>query len=293
MQYSVRDLVRILLKKWWVIILAMGAVAGLSIESSRLSYEKTMHDYDRITNEVIDTGWETGSLVGEYVYDYQIEDYSEYIYPLLKKENMIKQIAKAISPDTLEAADNSNTLAMAEQVYSEITDNIVASVTDSRVMLKVQEAIDASQYLEPPTIAEWGEIVIHNEKLNVSGHVSLAIVPKDRVFTITVSGVEEPEARQIVDEYLICWTEFCRGSHRIKLDVKERFLKFYPDTLHNTELAKLAKEVMKSPTPPPSVVKTIGTAAAYAFVLTCFAVLLITFVKDTHSVIQKNEDSKV
>ena len=69
MEYSVFDLVRALLKKWYVIVLVMALVSGASVFTSRASYEKALADYEAYTTETIPTG-ETGTLTVSVGYDY-------------------------------------------------------------------------------------------------------------------------------------------------------------------------------------------------------------------------------
>ena len=92
MEYSVFDLVRALLKKWYVIVLVMALVSGASVFTSRASYEKALADYEAYTTETIPTG-ETGTLTVSVGYDYTVTDISEYVEAAKREANFIQRFS--------------------------------------------------------------------------------------------------------------------------------------------------------------------------------------------------------
>lgn len=278
MEYSVYDLIRILVKKWYVILLAMCLVGGLSTVTARSSYAQTVKNYEESVSKVIDFGVDTGTLTASYLYDYEMTDLSKYLAEAKRKSAFLERFSKELLISTEEqAADFS---ALAEQAYAKVTQEAISLLTDTRVLQSTQSAMDAFQYQEPPTVNEKGNIISSGEPLNVSQHLSVELLEGNTV-RLTVFGLEEEVSRQILDAYLKNLKEVGRSDYSMELSLVEREQSFTPDPVRFTESAAFAQLVMQKPEKAPILAKTVGTAAAYAFVLSCFLILVVTFVKDS------------
>ena len=62
MEYSVYDLIRILLKKWYVILLVMALLGGAAGVLSQKSYQTALAEYEDYTARELPVNTETGDL---------------------------------------------------------------------------------------------------------------------------------------------------------------------------------------------------------------------------------------
>lgn len=96
-----------------------------------------------------------------------------------------------------------------------------------------------------------------------------------------MSGLEEGPARQILEAYLDNMKSVGLSDYSLQLSMTEQTNTYVPDPLRLSQSAEFAKVVMEKPEMTSIQVKVIGTAAAFAFVLSCFVILAVTFVKDS------------
>lgn len=280
MEYSVQDLIRILLKKWWAILLAVCLIAGLSVITSKRSYEKALADYDRLTTQTISTGTETGSLVATYQYWYEPTDYFRFISPIEEQEDRIRAIEDNLSKEKYDFLGRLDARATAQQVKDQIDAEFTASLYDDAVILATQSAMAAFDYKEPPYIDEQEKLIEPDEPMDITKHLSFELRDPN-ILCLTVSGLEKQIAEELIKEFLKNWKTVGEKTHFITMDIREVASDFYADTARNTAISELAQTVMKKPDKAASLTKTVGTAATYGFVLACFAILLITFIKDS------------
>lgn len=278
MEYSVYDLIRILVKKWYVILLAMCLVGGLSTVTARSSYAQVVKNYEESVSKIIDTGVDTGTLTASYLYDYEMTDLSKYLAEAKRKAAFLVSFSEELYGGTREGTMNISELA--EEAYAKVTQEAISLLTDARVLQSAQSAMDAFQYQEPPTIDGQGNIISSVGPLNMSQHLSVELLEGNTV-RLTVFGLEEEVSRQILDAYLKNLKEVGRSDYSMEVSLVKRKQSFTPDPVRFTESAAFAKLVMQKPEKAPILAKTVGTAAAYAFVLSCFLILVVTFVKDS------------
>ena len=287
MEYSVYDLIRILLKKWYIILLTMALVSGLSTVTARKSYEKAVADYEQYTSETISAGVETGSLIALYQYSYEVNDLSRYTAPYETKAAFLEKFADSFQSAAYGQDEKISVYDLGEQAFSKVSEDFSRLLTDSLVMDRTQDAMTPFQYQEPPTIDANGTILPSAGPLNIYNHLTVDILDA-ATLRIIVSGLEESVSTQIVAAYLENLQTVGPRDYALDITTEESSVTFYPDAVQFTAAAQFAQTVMQKPAQAPIFVKTVGTAAAYAFVLVCFLILLVTFIKDTHPSKKKN-----
>lgn len=281
MEYSVFDLIRILLKKWYIILLAMCVLGGLSVFTARASYAQTVENYEASIAETVSAGVDTGTLTATYLYDYEAEDLTKYLEDARRRAAFYERFAQALGGVSEE--DEGSLLdvsSLAAAAYSAAAQKAAALLTDAHVLENVQTAMDAYHYVEPPTLNENEEVVVSDELLNISRHLAIESLPEN-IIRLTVSGLEEGPARQLLEAYLDNVKSVGLSDYSIRISLKEQKNAYVPDPLRLSESAQFAQVVMAKPEKAPILIKTVGTAAAYAFVLACFVILVVTFVKDS------------
>ena len=108
----------------------------------------------------------------------------------------------------------------------------------------------------------------------------MEILPES-VVRLTVTGLEETPSRQLLAAYLESLETVGRSDYSITVSMTERENSDVPAPLRLSQSAEFAQTVMAKPEKAPVMIKTVGTAAAFAFVLSCFLILVVTFIKDS------------
>lgn len=277
MEYTVFDLIRILLRKWYIVLLSMCVLGGVSTFTVRASYDLAVQNYEEAVSKTVSAGVDTGTLSATFLYNYELSDLTKYLSEARQKVAFYKRFAKELDAGgelDIDAA------AMAERAYAAVSQEAAALVTDARVLADTQTAMDAYRYVEPPVLDRDGNIVESDSPLSVSGHLSIESLPGS-VVRVTVSGLEEQPARQLLAAYLSVLESVGRSDYSIEATMTERENTFTLAPLRLSQSAEFAQAVMAKPEKAPILVKTVGTAAAYAFVLSCFLILAVTFVQDS------------
>lgn len=277
MEYSVFDLIRILLRKWYVILLSMCVLGGLSVITARVSYGLAVRNYEKSVSETVSAGVDTGTLSATYFYGYELSDLTKYLSEARQKAAFYERFAEELGTGGELDID---VAAMAELAYAAVSQEAAALPGDARVLEETQTAMDALHYVEPPVLDGEGKIVESSSPLNVSGHLQVESLP-DSVIRITVFGLEEESAGNLLTAYLRSLQSVGRSDYSLKVKMTERENVFTLDPLRLSQSAQFAQVVMAKPEIAPIVVKNVGTAAAYAFVLSCFVILAVTFVRDS------------
>lgn len=281
MEYSVYDLIRILMKKWYIILLAMCAFGGLSVFTAQRSYDWAVQTYEESISQTVSTGVDTGTLTASYLYDYEMTDLTKYLEDARRRAAFYERFAQALGIDS--EGDVTSLLDISSLVgtaYSVVTQEAATLFSDAHVLASVQTAMDAFHYVEPPILDENEKIVISSDPLSISRHLTIESLPQN-VIRLTVSGLEEGPAQQTLEAYLDNVRSVGLSDYSIKLSLTEQENAFVLDPLRLSQSAQFAQVVMAKPEKAPILVKTVGTAAAYSFVFSCFFVLLYTFIKDT------------
>ncbi len=286
MEYSVNDLIRILLKKWYVILLAMCLLGGLSTITARKSYENAVAQYAEYTANTPASVPEVGTCISIYQYGFQVNDLSLYVSRAKNKEAFIQQFMEDYRGSSLNQEETADLYTLAEQAYSEATADCGKLLTDAAVMEKTQQAANESQMQEPASVNEDGDLQ-ESGPLCVPNYLSLSQTSPN-TFQIQVYGLEETVARQLIGYYLENIQTVGRDTYFMELRMTELSQEFIPNPVPMDASVQFSQIVMQAPPQPPVLIKTVGTAMAFAFVLTCFLLLLWTFVKDSRAAAKNN-----
>lgn len=283
MEYSVFDLVRVLLRKWYVIIVVMALISGAAVFAARASYQKALADYESYTSETVPVG-ETGTLTATLAYTCTLKDFSQYTEEAREKMAFISTFCESMGqPSTKLTVED-----YAGEAYAAYTAALIQLPLDSRITTAVQEKITELGYMEPPVLDAQGNLIDPDTTLTVATHLSITPVTRGQVI-LSVTGIEETPAKEILELYTQALTEVAGTAYQMELLVEEPSVSFVLDPVQYTESAQFAQEVMQKPEQAPILVKTVGTAAMYAFVFTCMGILVVTFVKDSQKSAFSNE----
>lgn len=288
MEYSVFDLIRILLRKWYLIVLVMAIVSGVSVFTSRASYEKALADYESYTTETVPTG-DTGTLTVSVRYDYTVTDISEYVDAAQQEADFIQQFSEEAGESQQEQSQSLSEL-YGHQAYASFQSQLAQLPQDALLLANVQQDISASGMKEPPYVDDRGRFITPDTPLTVSDYLQVT-ADGTTGLTLTITGLEESSAQKIVESYLENFQALGQSSYNADITNITVESSFTPDPVQYTESAEFAQTVMKKPEQRPILIKTMGTAAMYAFVFACFGVLLYTFIKDSRS--KTGEDTEV
>lgn len=269
MEYSVRDLVRILLKKWYIIILVMALISAASVFLSQRSYASAVENYEELTSEIVVIPIKTGTLQQCYQLTFQLN-------PDLQDElnqHLAKNLVRGIQ-------DNTEIAYFEDLILSKQQQSFVALATDPDLIAEVQVEVDTLSYEEPPAVDDNNVVTFSSQPLSVQDHVT-ATAADEGILSLVIVGLDEPVAEQLASIYLSHMTARLNSLAAIVGKVHQTSASFTADPVRHTKLAQVAQTVMKEPVAPPNLIKTVGTAAAYSFVLSCFGVLLFTFIRDS------------
>lgn len=278
MEYSVYDLVQALIKKWYIILLAMCIIGSLSVFTAQQSYMQAVENYETSVSETVSAGVDTGTIFATYLYNYELTDLSKYLTEAQRKVDFYRRFMAELGVNGKESQVNVSTLA--EAAYTAISQEAYSLVTDARVLSETQTAMDAYHYVEPPVLNDQEELVVSTSPLAISNHLTVEILPES-VVRLTVSGLEEDVSQQLLATYLKSLESVGRSDYSIKVSMTEQTKTFTLSPLRLSQSAQFAQAVMEKPKKAPIMVKTVGTATAFAFVLSCFLILVVTFIKDS------------
>ena len=310
MEYSVYDLIRILLKRWYIILLTMCAVGGLSIFTAQTSYNLAVENYEASISETDSADKDTGVLTVTYLYDYELTDLTGYLMDAQRRAAFYEHFTEELdigedagliaafyqkSIEELDVGEDVGSItpfSLARIAYTAAAQGATALLKDTRVLKLTQTAMDASCYSEPPTQDDDDDdnIVESDDPLDVSKHLSIENLPGS-VVRITVSGLEELVAEDLLDAYLRNVETVGLSDYSITTVWEERESIFIPDPLSLSPSVEFAQVVLAKPEQAPTLTRTVGTAAAFAFVLSCFLILTVTFVKDSRRAGKAGEDA--
>ena len=137
MEYSVYDLIRILLKKWYVILLVMALLGGAAGVFSQRSYQAALADYEDYTSRAAPVNTEVGSYTAVYQCGFTVTDFSRYQGQYAQKNAFINGVSHSL--DTPAVAVNGRTMVpvrfVAEsldcKVYWDSYNQLVSIFTDN------------------------------------------------------------------------------------------------------------------------------------------------------------------
>lgn len=287
MEYSVNDLIRILLKKWYVILLAMCLLGGLSTITARRSYARAVAQYEQYTAGTPSAVPETGTSIASYQYDFTVTDLSRYTAQAKTKDAFLQQFFAEYEAEDAAPSERSGAYAAAEQAYKEAVSDCKELLMNDAVMEKTQAEATQRQLQEPDTVDEDGVLQKSTGALCVADHLSVSQTSSN-TFQLKMTGLEDSVAQVLFSSYLRNLQEVGGSTYSMELTLTELSREFTPDPVPPDLSAQFSQTVMQKPQQAPILVKTVGTAMAFAFVLACFLVLLYTFVKDSRTAARKN-----
>ena len=276
MEYSVHDLIRILIKKWYIILAVMVLIGGISMFTAQKSYQNALAQYEAYTTEIPpqqeSVSVEVGQLVANYQYGFKLTDISRYTMVDETKAAFLEMYADALDHEIFSKEDKISAYSAAETALSRVSSDFSKLLTDSLVIQKTQDAIKDYGYTEPGS----------NDPLNVAGHYAAERLDNG-LLRVTITGLEQETAAQIQSAYMESLLEVGAETYDIQITATEKSSDFFPDkavTYTPSESVQFSQTVMQKPEKMAPMVKTVGTAVIYAFVLACFGVLLVTFAKE-------------
>lgn len=264
MEYSVYDLIRILLKKWYVILITVLLFAGISTVTAKKSYENAIRNYEKYTSEY-KAPESDGDLNAVCQYNYELTDFSSYVEEAKRQRDFYRAFQEELAPGS--SGDLFNVTAYIESAYQSVKGKAAELLTDPLVLQRVQAEISKAA-------PEGDEIPSVGEVLQVD------VLGADQ-FRVTVKGMEERTADSILDTYLRAMKEIGASTYSLAVQAEVSEEEYIPVPSTLTDRAQLAQEIMERPTAAPILAKTVGVSAVMAFGLACFGVLLYTLIRDT------------
>lgn len=268
MEYTVSDLLKIMLRRWYVILLSMIALAAIALFTSRASYDQVVEDYERYTNETKPVSVEVGTLTVTVPYQCDIADYDVLLHQNDAMAAFYEKYTKQLPEDVFDTDKKLDPSSYALNAYSQISISFSALIADSAVSAEVN-AMYAGQEepLQPGTA------------LTVFNHFSVS-TPSADMLQIIISDLPEETAEAALHTYLRALSD-AADTYNLVVTLDEPEVDYTAAPLEYTERALFAQMTMKAPEAPPSTVRTVGMAMIFGFVFSCFGILLVTFIKDS------------
>lgn len=274
MEYSVYDLIRILLKKWYVILAAMVLIAGLSVVTSQRSYQQAEANYEAFTTPPAAVTAPTGDTVAQYCYSYRLTDVSRYLAETRTKDAFYQAYAEAAGAEAFDQTDKPSIYDEAARALTLADNDFAALLSSNLTMREAQTALDNASV-----------------KATLSSCLTVERITGSTL-QLTVTGLNEETANTVLDTYLTALKTVALESSSMEITAEQTYHNYYAVTTQDTSVSNLSQTVMKEPTQAPSIVKPAVTAAMYAFVLACFLILLVTFIKDSRRGEQTKKTAK-
>ena len=262
MEYSVKDLVKILLKKWYIILLSVCVVGVAAFFLSQASYAQAVKDYDSYTSamEQIESG--AGTVTAVYCVQANTDN-----------EAFLQACADLLSE--AEATGMPSTDVLTAYALRTIEPLLPTVLKDAALLQAAQTALelqaDEAEEAEPIIVREHWEVQYLG----------------NRNFEVRISGLTEKQASIILETYLAELSQTL-SSPVLAYTAEQTSYQFQYDTPEFTDLAELAQIVMQKPASKPSMVKTVCTAAVFAFALSCIIILVVAFIKESAALNKKH-----
>jgi len=270
MEYSVNDLVRILLKKWYVILGMMLVVGAMSGVTSQLSYNRAIEQYEVYTHETLPpTSY--GSANAIYDISYKATDNARYF----DKDLFLQGYICAYADMKIDGKESADINLQAEAAFNEllpdaslVESDYIALIADEKVWFNTQNVLDE-------LVAQgWGGSV------SPSAKEQLSVTLQDGSLIISVRDMKDDLTEAAVDTFVEQLKLVGKEDYQLEVNAEKKSYEYTAIDQELTHRAELSQVVMGHPGAAPNMVKVFGTAAMFAFVVSCFGVLLFTFVKD-------------
>lgn len=266
MEYSVYDLIRILLKKWYVVLLVMAVLGGAAGILSQKSYQTALAEYEKYTSQTVPAEQRTGSLTAGYQCGFTITDMSRYRRRAAEKQRFID----AYTQNGLTLSDEQR-YAEAESAYADACQDFAGLFMQDAVLTELQAFAAQQGYTEP---SETGA------PLDTAEHFAIEQLG-DGLVTISMTGLSEDTANALLAAYWQAVEGNGRALYDMEVSAEAIMCAYVPQGSTLTEDALLSQTVMQKPEHAPVFVKAVCKGAAFGFLCGCFGVLLYTFIRDT------------
>ncbi len=239
MEYNVLYLVKALLKKWYVILLAMGVIIVAAVGLSKVSYKKAVADYQQ-SMAIVQSENKKVMLATEF--SYQLDEAAL---------NLLSDYVQALAPANYSKEE---LLSAAKASFNA---KLADALNDKGVLTEVAEKYELSE-----------EDLSKHLKV-----VSIASLDKDS-FGVYVYEMNEAQANEMKDCYINALQKKLQNVF-FSFEIEQKSSQL---TVTDEEV-QFVNAVMEEPAPP-SLVRTVITAALYGFAFACIGVLVYIFVKE-------------
>lgn len=281
MEYSVYDLIRILLRKWYLILLVMCIAAGLSVFFSQRSFTSVEAGYQEYTTQTIPSEELPGTLTNTYQCSFSVTDISRY-QRIIGEQYAFLEKYLSESAEGYSGVLNEDTLyAQAQVAYSYAKTDFASILTGEPIWTELRAFSDKQGYMEPAEDASSSDSASSaRTALVVVNHFSAQLDTNGKL-TLTVTDLPEDTANALVDAYWQEAEQIGRTEYFMEISRQALTSEYVPQRSSFTDDALLSQTVMQAPESAPLLVKAAATGAVFAFLFACFGVLLYTFIKDS------------
>ena len=248
MEYSVLDLVKQLLKKWYIILLATIVAAAAAVVLSQYSYQKAVEDYNVHTGETLPLS----SGIGQATRHVQIK------IPR-KTLNQLREILEEMKMGYIALTDEQ----LEDLLVRSLKSQVIEKLKDDNVLLAVQEYMQQN---------EFDEDFLLREHFDVQD-------TEDGTIQLVTKDLTEPQSILLLDTYIKKLEEHLSGL-LLRIEFKKIDQTFTLPNPKFTEDAQFAQTVMQEPGEKPSMVKAALTGGIFGVVFGSLGVLCWIFVKD-------------
>lgn len=294
MEYSVYDLIRILLKKWYLILITMAVIGGLSVFLSQRSFASVQENYEEYTTQTIPAETNVGTYTAVYQCRFQMNSYEHYRALVEQSHRFLWDYVQETTGSVELPLPEDALYSMAEEAYDYACADFQTLLGNTTEILpKIQAYAEKAGYLEPPILFADGTTDSSQQvPLEVSDHLSVS-VEANGLLSLTATGLTEEMGSSLIKHYIDQVQIMGEDQYDMAITAVEQTHEFTQNRSSYTDDAILSQTVMKKPESAPSVVKAAATGAAFGFVLACFGVLLFTFINDSRRQAAAGTDSHV
>lgn len=286
MEYSVYDLIRILLKKWYVILLVMALLGGAAGVLSQKSYQTALAEYENYTSRELPVNTETGDLTAVSQCGFTLTDMGYYRQQAASKKAFID----AYLSDAGKEMPYDRLYQEAEDAFAAASSDFSSLFMSKTVLAEVQAFAARRDLLEPVTVEADGSVSGEDTPLNTAAHLC-ADLSDDGLVTVTITGLPEDTCDTLLAAYWQAVEEQGEALYSMQVEHLALTRVYTPRIPSLTEDAILSQTVMQKPERAPIVLNAVCKGAAFGFLFACFGVLLYTFIRDTAPV-EKRRGSK-
>ena len=259
MEYNVFDLIKQLLKKWYIILLVMIVVCGAAVGLSQYSYQKAVEDYYAHTTQTKPQLPDVGQMVALV-----------HFSPTEASLGNLQELVGQLDDEKGSVSDEKLNQAIMQLMEPQVIEKIM----DSDVLTKVHERMVENG---------WDPNVLLSDHFCVQDR-------QNQTIQLVASGLTESQSRAVFEMYLTVLSETFSGP-MLDIEFVQQSCTFTLLKPEYTEDAKFAQTVMQAPVEKPNMVKTALTGAIFGFAIGAIAVLFWIFVKDA-SKKERDEKSK-